>query len=119
MAKSIHRAEYDVFRDLLREKRVASGLTQVGVSKQMRRSQSFVSDVERGVRRVDVLELRDLCELYGVRLTAFCKEFERRAAAAPPSTTQREQQARGAAGTSDTHSRTPPRARPAHRPSRK
>lgn len=81
MAKTIHRAEYDIIRDLLREKRVDSGLTQVEVSQRMGRSQSFVSDVERGVRRVDVLELRDLCELFGIQLTGFCREFERRAAA--------------------------------------
>lgn len=81
MPKTIHRPEYDVIRTLLREKRVASGLTQVEVSHRMGRSQSFVSDVERGVRRVDVLELRDLCELFGVRLTKFCQELERRVAA--------------------------------------
>lgn len=120
VAKSIHRAEYDLVRDLLREKRVGSGLTQLDVSQRMRRSQSFVSDVERGVRRIDVLELRDLCELYGIQLTAFCREFERRAAAAPPSATRSgEQRTPGAAGTSNAHSRTPPRARSTHRPSRK
>lgn len=87
MAKSIHRAEYDVFRALLREKRVASGLTQVDVSLRMGRSQSFVSDVERGVRRVDVLELRDLCGLFGIRLIKFCEDLEHRIAT-PSSTAQ-------------------------------
>lgn len=85
MAKTIHRGEYNVIRDLLREKRVACGLTQVEVSQRMGRSQSFVSDVERGTRRVDLLELRDLCDLFGIRLTGFCEEFERRAAAVAPS----------------------------------
>lgn len=88
MAKSIHRAEYDVLRGLLREKRIASGLTQVDVSQRLGRSQSFISDVERGVRRVDMLELRDLCGLFGIRLTAFCNEFERRVGAIAPSDKQ-------------------------------
>lgn len=85
MAKSIHRGEYGIVRDLLREKRIACGMTQVEVSRQMGRSQSFVSDVERGTRRVDVLELRDMCTLFGVPFIRFCKEFERRAAAIEPS----------------------------------
>lgn len=84
MVKSIHRGEYGIVRDLLREKRIACGMTQVEVSRQMGRSQSFVSDVERGARRVDVLELRDMCNLFGVPLARFCKEFERRAAAVTP-----------------------------------
>lgn len=85
MAKTIHRGEYGIVRDLLREKRIACGMTQVEVSRQIGRSQSFVSDVERGARRVDVLELRDMCNLFGVPLVRFCKEFERRAAAIEPS----------------------------------
>lgn len=94
MAKTIHRAEYGVLRSLLREKRVASGLTQVDVSLRIGRSQSFVSDVERGVRRVDLLELRDLCGLFDIRLASFCEELERRMAAAtasrrPPSLRKR------------------------------
>lgn len=120
MAKTIHRAEYDIIRDLLREKRVGCGLTQVDVSQRMRRSQSFVSDVERGVRRVDVLELRDLCELFGIQLTEFCKEFERRAAVVGPAGKRSgKQRARGAVRPSGRHPRKQSAARSAHRPSRK
>ena len=34
---------------------------------------SFVSKVEKGERRIDVVELADFCRLYGVRLSAFLK----------------------------------------------
>lgn len=103
MPKSINRSEYDVLRDLLREKRIAGGWTQVDVSQRLGRSQSFVSDVERGVRRVDVLELHDLCMLFGIPLTIFCAEFERRIAtiAAPTGKTHStKHQGRSKAGSS-------------------
>lgn len=120
MSKTIHRAEYDILRDLLREKRVDHGLTQVDVSQRLGRSQSFVSDVERGVRRVDVLELWDLCELFGVQLAEFCKDFEGRAAAVRPAGKRSgKPRARGAAAPSGRHPQKQSAARSGHRPSRK
>lgn len=87
MPKSIHRPEYDALRALIRELRTERGLTQAAVSEQMGRTQSFVSDIERGVRRIDALELRDLCQLLDTVLPHFIAELERRldrqASAAP------------------------------------
>jgi transcriptional regulator with XRE-family HTH domain len=61
MRKSIHRAEYQILVEMLRESREQAGVTQAGLSKALGRSQSFVSDVERGQRRLDIIELRDIC----------------------------------------------------------
>jgi len=36
---------------------------------------SFVSKVESGERRVDVVELADFCRIYGIRLSAFLKRI--------------------------------------------
>lgn len=76
MSKTIHRSEYEVLRQCLRAHRVEAGITQTQLSQQLGRSQSFVSDVERGVRRLDLLELRDICELIGQDLVTFVQEFE-------------------------------------------
>ena len=57
MPKSIHRPEYTVLCALLREKRLEAGLQQTEVSARLKRRQPFVSDVERGVRRLDLIEL--------------------------------------------------------------
>ena len=38
--------------------------------------QSFVSKIESGERRLDILELRDVCEVLGVSLSRFCKLLE-------------------------------------------
>ena len=40
--------------------------------------QSFVSDVETGQRRLDLIQLRDLCSALGVSLVRFVSEFDRR-----------------------------------------
>lgn len=76
MAKTIHRSEYEVLLRRLRELRVGAGVTQDSLSEQLGRSQSFVSDIERGVRRLDTLELRDICHLLGSDLMTFLAGLE-------------------------------------------
>jgi len=46
-------------------------LTQVEVAKRLRRPQSFVSKIESGERRVDVVELSELAKLYRKPLDFF------------------------------------------------
>lgn len=79
MPKSIHRPEYKILRELVREERVRAGVTQADLSMRLGRSQSFVSDVERGVRRLDVLELRDMCQVLDRDFLEVVAELESRA----------------------------------------
>jgi transcriptional regulator with XRE-family HTH domain len=76
MPKTIHRPEYDALRRLLRQARIDAGVTQVELSQSLDRSQSFVSDVERGVRRLDVIELRDVCGVLGQSFLEFLDLLE-------------------------------------------
>lgn len=62
---------------LLKKYRNKAGLTQVQCSKALGRPQSFMSDVESGTRRLDVIQLRDLCIVLGVTLTEMITEFEK------------------------------------------
>jgi transcriptional regulator with XRE-family HTH domain len=78
MRKSIHRAEYEVLVGLLRERREVAGITQTELSRALGRSQSFVSDLERGQRRLDLIELRDICAYLRMDLGKFVGEFEAR-----------------------------------------
>ncbi len=78
MAKSIHRKEYAALIEAVRDARVAAGLTQTQVSQKLGRSQSFISDVETGKRRVDVVELRDIARLTGLSLGTLIADFEKR-----------------------------------------
>jgi transcriptional regulator with XRE-family HTH domain len=76
MPKTIHRPEYAALCELVREMRLAAGRTQVELSQALGRPQSYVSDIERGTRRVDLIELRDLCEALGGELVELVTRFE-------------------------------------------
>lgn len=76
MPKSIHRHEHEVLIDLLRKRRVEAELTQAQASVSLERSQSFISDVENGTRRLDLVQLRDLCVVYKIGLVELITEFE-------------------------------------------
>lgn len=77
MPKTIHRHEYAVLLRLIREQRRRGGLTQAECSAALDRPQSFMSDVERGARRLDIVQLRDLCRVLKTDLPAFVRAFER------------------------------------------
>ncbi|QXI25278.1 helix-turn-helix domain-containing protein [Pseudomonas iranensis] len=52
-------------------------MTQVDCSKALGRPQSFMSDIETGSRRLDVVQLRDLCRVVGIGLGELVEELER------------------------------------------
>lgn len=67
MAKTIHRAEYRLLVDALRERREALGLSQVALAQQLGWRQQKVSFIETGARRMDVLEYLALAGALGWR----------------------------------------------------
>ncbi len=83
MSKSIHRPEYAVLTELLRDARLRAGKHQADVAAALDRSQSFVSDVELGARRLDLLELRDLCQILGVDFLDFVRVLDQAIRALP------------------------------------
>ncbi len=76
MTKAIYRREHVIFLEVLKRMRVESGMTQAQCSAALGRPQSFMSDVEGGVRRLDTVQLRDLCLVLGKSLTSFSKAYE-------------------------------------------
>jgi hypothetical protein len=54
--KTIHSDGQATLRRLLRDTRIAQGLSQVELAKSLKVPQSFVSKVEAGERRLDVIE---------------------------------------------------------------
>lgn len=76
MRKSLYQRENEVLCALLRTCRERAGLMQVEASSQLGKPQSYISKIERGERRLDVLELRSLCGLYGIDLPTFSKILE-------------------------------------------
>lgn len=76
-SKSIHTPEYPVLLELLIEIRNKAGLTQSELASSLGRSQSYVSDVERGIRRLDLLQLREYCHACNQDLVGFVRRFEK------------------------------------------
>lgn len=76
MTKAIYREEYVVFLTVLKQRRQDAGLTQEECSRALGRPQSFMSDVERGVRRLDIIQIRDLCKVMGCDLVELITAFE-------------------------------------------
>jgi len=80
-------SENAVLRAQLRHARRTAELTQVDLSDAIGKLQTFVSNVEHGVRRLDVVELWEVCQAMRLGLTAFVAEFPdgNRVISGPPS----------------------------------
>jgi len=78
MEKSIYTQEYEVVLELLRALREESGITQTELAQMLEQSQSYVSKVERGERRLDVIQLRTICMTLGTTLPQFIAALESR-----------------------------------------
>jgi transcriptional regulator with XRE-family HTH domain len=76
MRRSIGTADHKRLFALLREARVDAGLRQVDVAKRLREPQAFVSRYESGERRLDLIELREVCRALGINLNDLVREFE-------------------------------------------
>lgn len=73
MKKSIHTKEHAVFVERLKKARTEAGLTQVQVAKKLKKPQSYVSQIESGQQRVDVVELQKFAKMYGKDANYFIK----------------------------------------------
>lgn len=78
MAKSLYRTEHLELAALLRELREKQGWVQTDLAQKLGRTQTFVSNVELGIKRLDLVELRDYCHVLEVELTALIRQWEPR-----------------------------------------
>lgn len=66
--KTIHSQSYIELLANLRRERVSKNLSQIELSKQLHKPQSYISKIECGERRLDVVELFTLCALLEIKL---------------------------------------------------
>jgi transcriptional regulator with XRE-family HTH domain len=62
---------------LLRGIRVDAGLTQSELASRLSRDQTFISKYESGERRLDVLELREVCQAIGTDFLTFVRKLDK------------------------------------------
>ncbi len=63
---------------LLRQVRLEAGMRQVDVAAKLGVPQSYVSNYESGERRLDILELHEVCESLGITLLTFVDLLEKK-----------------------------------------
>jgi len=75
MEKSIHQKRYHTMIALLRGKREAIGMTQIQLAEKLNVSQTVVSKIETCERRLDMIELIDVCDAINVPFVDFLNEL--------------------------------------------
>jgi transcriptional regulator with XRE-family HTH domain len=62
--------------ELLRQTREQAGVLQADLARKLGRKQGFVSKYELGDRRLDVLDVADICDALGISFPEFAKRFD-------------------------------------------
>lgn len=73
MVDTIRSKQYARFVNKLRKARLDAGLRQIDVAKKLKRTQSYISRVEVGEQRLDILELKKFADLYKKDIDYFIK----------------------------------------------
>jgi transcriptional regulator with XRE-family HTH domain len=71
-----NRKQQKALLSLLKELRLEAGLRQVDMAQKLGQPRAFVSYYESGAR-LDLLELRQICEVFGIRLGDLVRRFEK------------------------------------------
>lgn len=78
MSKPLHSPDYAYFLEELRAARERVDMSQIELAERIGEHQTFVSKCERGVRRLDIVELKRWTDALGVGLVAFSKLLDQR-----------------------------------------
>jgi transcriptional regulator with XRE-family HTH domain len=75
MAASTHHGDYRLLLAVLKGARQDAQITQIDLAARLGTTQTFISKVERGERRLDVVELIEVLEELGVSPQSWLKDF--------------------------------------------
>jgi transcriptional regulator with XRE-family HTH domain len=79
--KSLYGAKHEALRALLHQLREERRLRQVDLAQKLGEHHSFISRYESGQRRLDLVELQELCRALEVELRELVRRFEKGALA--------------------------------------
>jgi len=71
MKKAIYTKDHKSIIKRLREARVSMGLEQKKVAEKLNKTQSYISKIECGQRRVDIVQLKKFAKIYKKSLDFF------------------------------------------------
>ena len=74
--KSNPKKYYLVITELIYRLRINAGLTQTQLAEKLNSPQSYISKIESGERRLDLIELRELCRALNTNLIEFTTMLE-------------------------------------------
>jgi transcriptional regulator with XRE-family HTH domain len=73
MSKAIYSKDHKYIVEQLKKARQEAGLDQENVAKTLKKTQSYLSKIEAGQRRIDVITLKELAKIYKKPLDYFIK----------------------------------------------
>ena len=77
MPKSLFTRKHAQLRKLLTKARKDANLAQTALAHRLGRRQAYISRIERGERRIDVVEFLDLAHALGLDPGRFIADFDR------------------------------------------
>jgi len=75
MSNRLWDKKHKTFRDTIKEIRNDRNLKQVELAKKLKKPQSFVSKYETGERKLDFVELSEICKVCDVSIEEFVKLY--------------------------------------------
>ncbi|MDO9319120.1 MAG: helix-turn-helix transcriptional regulator [Gammaproteobacteria bacterium] len=76
MSHNIWSSHQTALQQLMRSLRCGAALTQQELAALLGKPQSYVSKYESGERKLDIVELREVCLKCGISLESFAHRFE-------------------------------------------
>lgn len=74
MAKSIYSKEQQQLTNKIRVAREEKGLTQLEAAKLVKKTQSYISKIESGQRKIDIIQLKEFSKIYNKDINFFLKK---------------------------------------------
>ena len=74
MSKTIFSKDHRYLINQLKRARQEIGLDQTEVARKLSKTQSYVSKIESGQRRIDLIQLKEFAKIYKKKLNLFLKE---------------------------------------------
>lgn len=74
MGDTIYSKDHKLLVKRLKEARESAGLSQGQAANLLAKTQSYISKIEAGQRRVDVIQLKEFAKIYSKNLDYFIKD---------------------------------------------